>query len=85
MSIVEAKTKEESARGKELPLSEKDDIEAYLVTFKIMEAHKVTKERWPHYLAPHLTGKALLAFAGLPSSDSGTGMLRQGSTPIQSK
>jgi predicted aspartyl protease len=77
--VVEAKSKEESSKVNELgsiklvPLSEKDDIEAYLVTFeRIMEAHKVAKERWSHYLAPQLTGKAQLAFAALPSSDSGS-------------
>ena len=50
---------------------ERDDIESYLVTFeRIMTAHKVDKGRWPHYLAPQLTGKAQLAFAALPVSDS---------------
>ena len=54
-----------------VPLSEKDDIEAYLITFeRIMVAHKVDKERWPHYLAPQLTGKAQLAFAALPTVDA---------------
>ena len=50
-----------------VPLSEKDDIEAYLVTFeRVMEAHKVEKDRWAHYLAPQLTGKAQLVFAAVP-------------------
>ena len=54
-----------------VPLTEKDDIEAYLVTFeRIMGAHKVDKSRWPHYLAPQLTGRAQLAFAALPTIDS---------------
>ena len=54
-----------------VPLTEKDDIEAYLVTFeRIMEAHKVARDRWAHPLAPQLTGKAQLAFAALPSSES---------------
>ena len=54
-----------------VPLSEKDDIEAYLVTFeRIMEAHKVPESRWPHYLAPQLTGRAQLAFAALPATES---------------
>ena len=54
-----------------VPLSEKDDIEAYLVTFeRVMEAHKVDKDRWAHYLAPQLTGKAQLAFAAVPTSES---------------
>lgn len=73
MKIVEAKNKEEGPKGNELGsiklvlLSEKDNIEAYLVMFeRIMEAHKVAKERWSHYFAPQLmTGKAQLAFATL--------------------
>ena len=52
-------------------LTERDDIESYLVTFeRIMAAHKVDQGRWPHYLAPQLTGKAQSAFAALPVSDS---------------
>ena len=52
-----AKTIGELSGVKLVLLSEKDDIEAYLVTFeRIMEAHKVGKERWAHYLAPQLTG-----------------------------
>ena len=40
-------------------LKDDDDIESYLVTFeRIMAAHKVEKERWLHYLAPQLAGKA---------------------------
>ena len=35
-----------------------------------MVAHKVDKERWPHYLTPQLTGKAQLAFAALPTVDA---------------
>ena len=35
-----------------------------------MVAHKVVKERWPHYLAPQLTGKAQLACAALPITDA---------------
>ena len=55
-----------------VPLTDKDDIEAYLVTFeRIMEAHKVPQERWAHYLAPQLTGRAQLAFAALPTADAG--------------
>ena len=47
-----------------VPLTEKDDIEAYLVTFvRIMAAHQVEKDCWPQYLAPQLTGRAQLAFA----------------------
>ena len=67
-----AKSVGELSGVKLVPLSEKDDIEAYLVTFeRIMEAHKVDKGRWAHYLAPQLTGRAQLAFAALPTADSG--------------
>ena len=56
-----AKTVGELSGVKLVPLSEKDNIEAYLVTFeRIMEAHKVGKEQWAHYLA----------FAALPTADS---------------
>ena len=42
-----------------VPLTEKDDIEAYLVTFeRIMEAYKVEKDRWTYHLVPQLTGRA---------------------------
>ena len=34
-----------------------------------MVAHKVDKERWPHHLAPQLTGKDQLAFAALPTEN----------------
>ena len=51
-------------------LTEKDDIEAYLVTFeRIMEGQKIEKTNWTQYLAPQLTGRAQLAFAALPSKD----------------
>ena len=54
-----------------VPLTEKDDIEAYLVTFeRIMVAHKIDKTRWPHHLGPQLTGRAQLAFAALPTANS---------------
>ena len=67
-----AKSVGELSSVKLVPLSEKDDIEAYLVTFeRVMGAHKVDKERWAHYLAPQLTGRAQLAFAALPTADSG--------------
>ena len=55
-----------------VPLKEKDDIEAYLMTFeKIMGAHQKEEERWLQYLAPQLTGKAQLAFAAMPTVDAG--------------
>ena len=56
-----------------VPLTERDDIEAYLVTFeRIMEAHKVEKDHWSQYLAPQLTRRAQLAFATLLTTDSGS-------------
>ena len=55
-----------------VPLSDKDDIEAYLVTFEhVMTAQKMEKSCWSQYLAPQLTSKAQLAFAALPGVDSG--------------
>ena len=54
-----------------VPLSEKDDIEAYLVTFeRIMAAHEIRQNQWPYHLAPKLTGKAQLAFAALPPAEA---------------
>ena len=54
-----------------VPFSEKEDIEAYLVTFeRIMTAHMVNKDRWPHFLVPQLSGRAQLAFAALPTEQS---------------
>ena len=76
MRIVEERSASSSKGASELSvklvaLMERDDSESYLVTFeRIMTAHKVDKGRWPHYLAPQLTGKAQLAFAALPVSDS---------------
>ena len=76
MRIIEERSASSSKGATELSvklvaLMERDDIESYLVTFKrIMTAHKVDKGRWPYYLAPQLTGKAQLAFAALPVSDS---------------
>ena len=65
------KIKGELSGVKLVPLSEKDDIEAYLVTFeRVMEAHKVEKERWAHYLAPQLTGGAQRAFTAVPTTES---------------
>ena len=80
MKVVEDSTATTAAKSvggelsgvKLVPLSEKDDIEAYLVTFeRIMEAHKIERGRWAHYLAPQLTGRAQLAFAALPTAVSG--------------
>ena len=54
-----------------IPLSAKDDIEAYLVTFeRIMVAHEIRKDQWPYQLAPQLTGKAQLAFAVMSSTEA---------------
>ena len=48
-------------------LTEKDGIEAYLVTFeRIMEAYKVPQSQWTYHQAPQLTGKAQQAYAALP-------------------
>ena len=54
-----------------VPLSEKNDIEAYLVTFeRIMAAHEITRDQWLYRLAPQLTGKAQLAFAAVSPTDA---------------
>ena len=54
-----------------VPLSVKDDIEAYLVTFKrIMVAYDIHKDQWPYQLAPQLTGKAQLTFAVMLSTEA---------------
>ena len=54
-----------------VPLSEKDDIEAYLVIFeRIMAAHEIRQNQWPYHLAPQLTGKARLAFAAVPPAEA---------------
>ena len=56
-----------------VPLKEKDDIEAYLMTFeRIMRAHQIEKEHWLQYLTPQLTGKAQLAFATIPTTEAGS-------------
>ena len=54
-----------------VPLTEQDDIEAYLVTFeRVMQAYDIPNEQWTYYLAPQLTGKAQQAFAALPVEES---------------
>ena len=76
VKLVEGTAKQHS-RGSEItvklvPLNEKDDVEAYLVTFeRIMAAHNISEDRWSHYLTSQLTGKAQLAFAAVSPSDSG--------------
>ena len=75
MSMVKAQLVAES--GVELSvklvvLKDDDDIELYLITFeRIMATHKVEKERWPHYLALQLAGKAQLAFTALSIMEVG--------------
>ena len=55
-----------------VPLTDKDDIKRYLMTFeRIMGAHQIEEEHWPQYLAPQLMGKAQLAFAAMPTVDTG--------------
>ena len=47
-------------------LGERDDIEAFLVTFeRTMEAYEVDTARWSFMLAPQLTGKAQQAYAAM--------------------
>ena len=46
-------------------------MEVYLVTFeRILTAHGIDENRWAHFLAPQLTGKAQLAFTALPTTSS---------------
>ena len=54
-----------------VPLTEQDDIEAYLITFEhVMQAYDIPNEQWTYYLAPQLTWKAQQAFAALPVEES---------------
>ena len=54
-----------------VPLTEQDDIEAYLVTFeRIMQVYDISREQWTYYIAPQLTRKAQQAFAALPAGES---------------
>ena len=47
-------------------LGERDDIEAFLVTFeRTMQAYEVDTARWSFMLAPQLTGKAQQAYAAM--------------------
>ena len=78
MKLVEEMQKSQGVSPKRelsvklVPLSDKDDIEAYLVTFeRVMTAQKIDISCWLQYLAPQLTGKAQLAFAALPAEESG--------------
>ena len=70
-STATAKLPHRALDVKLVPLSAKDDIEAYLVTFeRIMSAHEIRKNQWPYHLAPQLTGKAQLAFAAMSSTEA---------------
>ena len=70
-TTAQAKQPRRTLDVKLVPLSAKDDIEAYLVTFeRIMAAHEIHKDQWPYHLAPQLTGKAQLAFAAMSSTEA---------------
>ena len=70
-STATAKLPHRALDVKLVPLSAKDDIEAYLVTFeRIISAHEIRKNQWPNHLAPQLTGKAKLAFAAMSSTEA---------------
>ena len=50
------KTSSKELHVKQVALTEKDDVEAYLVTFEcIMQAYKVDKAYWTYHLAPQLS------------------------------
>ena len=76
MDVATSKEKAPPPRNslevKLVPLSAKDDIEAYLVTFeRVMQAHEIPENRWAIHLAPQLTGKAQLAYAAVSPADVG--------------
>ena len=62
VKLVEGTAKQRS-RGPEItvklvPLNKKDDVEAYLVTFeRIMAAHNISEDRWPHYFDTPVNGQ----------------------------
>ena len=64
------KTSSKELHVKLMSLTEKDDVEAYLVTFEriYMQAYEVDKAYWTYHLAPQLSGRA---FAALSSKDVG--------------
>ena len=64
------KTSSMELHVKLMSLTEKDDVEAYLVTFEriYMQAYEVDKTYWTYHLAPQLSGRA---FAALSSKDVG--------------
>ena len=52
-------------------LSESEDVEAFLTAFeRAVEAHGVDEDKWAVFLAPQLTGKALLAYAAMGNEDA---------------
>ena len=52
-------------------LTESDDIEAYLTTFKrLVTSANLERQHWAVKLAPYLTGKAQQAYAALSSDDA---------------
>ena len=62
----------ELGREKLVPLSESNDIEAYLLMFeRIMKAHKIEKERWAHYLAPWAVLQMPAVHVRLAAANSG--------------
>ena len=76
MDVVTSKEKAPPPRNslevKLVPLSAKDDIEAYLVTFElVMQAHEIPENRWPIHLTPQLTGKTQLAYVAFSPADVG--------------
>ena len=54
-----------------VPLSVKDDTEAYIMTFeRIMSAYKIWKDQWPYHLELQLTEKAQVVFTTLSSTEA---------------
>ena len=52
-------------------LTETDDVEAFLTTFeRVMTIGRVPEETWTLRLAPLLSGKALQAYAAVPTADA---------------
>ena len=54
-----------------MSLTEKDDVEAYLVTFEriYMQAYEVDKAYWTYHLAPQLSGRAFAALSSKAVGD----------------
>ena len=70
-STATAKLPHSTLDVKLVPLSVKDDIEVYLMTFeRIMSAHEIWKDQWPYHLLSQLTRKAQLAFTALSSTEA---------------